>query len=88
MKFTTEKPVMVIVGNRILSLKAGEYETKDEAEIKALSGAKNVSEVELEEDIELEEARKEYEELLGKKPHKNSGIDKLKQDIEDFKNQE
>ena len=45
MKFKSFPGKQVMVGNRILTIETGEYETEDKDEIKALEGAKNVEKV-------------------------------------------
>lgn len=99
-KFLIEVDKNINIGLLTAAFKKGEYQTKDETEIKALMGAKNVSLIgegeepeKVTEDTdksneELLRLQAEYTAKLGKKPHHNAGVDKLKALIADFDNQQ
>ncbi|CAH9015358.1 conserved hypothetical protein [Vibrio phage 137E35-1] len=103
-KFLIKAAFMLNVGDVTKAFEAGEYETKDEAEIKALTGSKGAKlvtgsieppkakeaqpEPDSEPDTELLQLQAEYEAKLGKKPHHKAGKDKLKALIADYDNQQ
>lgn len=90
MNFLIKRAKVINIGDKLKSFKAGEYEAEDEAEIKALMGAKDVSFEEpekrepLSEEEQLKSVQAEYEAKLGKKPHHKSGVEKLREEIKAF----